>query len=199
VFVYIAASMKPLVAVLLGGGASCVAQSQAGVFNKCDFSVYLRSVQADIADVVTLLPGESYHETYRHGVTYYAETGSDVTVGVSIKITTDQRLSQAASDGDRVSAFDSSAVTQFEYTYDPTLYPGTDLYYDVSDINDAFPRQFCDYGVALKPDRSECPSVLCPPDCQKNCSAVYNYYNDDFATHGCDSDASLTLFLCEGD
>ncbi|KAH6865345.1 BYS1 domain-containing protein, partial [Thelonectria olida] len=110
-----------------------------------------------------------------------------------------QRLSQAASDSERESAFDSSAVTQFEYTYDPTLYPGTDLYYDVSDINDAFPRQFCDYGVALKPDRSECPSVLCPPDCQKNCSAVYNYYNDDFATHGCDSHASLTLFLCQGD
>ncbi|KAH6871058.1 hypothetical protein B0T10DRAFT_592833 [Thelonectria olida] len=175
--------MKPLVAVLLGGIASCAAQSQAGGQIVRRNSSARRVVPRDLPTRRRLR----------------RRAGFDVTVGVSIKITTDQRLSQAASDGERESAFDSSAVTQFEYTYDPTLYPGTDLYYDVSDINDAFPRQFCDYGVALKPDRPECPSVLCPPDCQKNCSAVYNYYNDDFATHGCDSDASLTLFLCQGD
>ncbi|KAH6883497.1 hypothetical protein B0T10DRAFT_410933, partial [Thelonectria olida] len=91
----------------------------------------------------------------------------------------------------------SSAVMLFEYAYNPTLHAGADLYYDASDINDAFPRQFCDYGLALKPDRSEYPSVLCPPDCQGNRSAVYHYEDDGSATHGCDSDTSLTLFLCQ--
>lgn len=45
------------------------------------------------------------------------------------------------------------------------LHPGVDMYYNVSDTNYHLPRQFCDYGLAPKPDRSNYPSVLCPSDC----------------------------------
>lgn len=146
--------------------------------------------------VVTLSPGESYSETYRYASAYNPATNADSSIGVSIKITSDRRLSQATTESERIAAFQSSPITQLEYTYDPTLYPAPDLYYDVSDIDDTSPRQFCQYGITLQPESAECQPVTCLPDCHRNCSAVYNYADDDFATYGCHSDSALTMLLC---
>ncbi|KAM4067477.1 hypothetical protein HRG_012273 [Hirsutella rhossiliensis] len=123
------------------------------VVNNCGFPVHLRADQLDEPKVRILQPKDIYSEAYRNKIAYNPATGANSATGVSIKISADSRLNQDLADGDHISVFEASAVTQLEYTFDPSLQPGPDLYYDVSDIDDNSPRQF---------------SVICPPDCQRN-------------------------------
>ena len=89
------------------------------------------------------------------------------------------------------------AVTQFEYTYDPQVDPSLpDLYYDMSDVDDQLPRQFCPWSYTLEPGSSRCRRVRCPANCSQICTEVYNVHDDDHATAGCDSGIGLTLTLC---
>lgn len=171
--------------------------SQVQVVNKCTFPIHLRADQLDEPEIQRVQPGGTYRAAYRNKVAYNPATGADSAVGVSIKISADSRLRNETGE-DLLSLFRTSPVTQLEYTFDPTLKPGPDLYYDLSDIDDSSPRQFCKYGLALVPQRNSCTPVVCPPDCERNCSSVYNYPSDDFATRGCESNVGLTLFLCSG-
>lgn len=180
----------------LGGCSKYITLSRAQVVNECSFPVYLRTDQLDEPSVRMLHPGDTYSETYRYKMAYNPATGSGSATGVSIKISADYRLNQELNEEERRAVFGSSAITQLEYTYDPSLHPRPDLYYDVSDINDGTPRQFCAYGLALQPQSPSCPAVICPPNCQQNCSSVYNYPSDNFAAHGCQSDVDLIFFLC---
>ena len=162
------------------------ATSQVTVINLCPFSVYLASVQQASSSIDELAAGESYTEMTRPAL-----NGT----GVSIKITSNSRVGEASTEADRSNAFDSSPKTQFEYSYVPLQQP-TDLYYDLSDINDAFPRQFCRFGIALLISSSDCPDVLCPPNCDGICPDSYNNPNDNYATKGCQSGTDIALTLC---
>ena len=168
----------------------------AQIINRCRFPVYITSVQVDSSPVYALEPGDRYSEEYEFMSAPNAATGYNATVGVSMKVTRDSRVGQN-SEG-QIQVFDSAALTQFEYTYDPTLQPGPDLYYDISAINDATPWQFCQWGMILYTDDLACPTISCPSDCLEPCSAVYNVWNENSATHGCYSYVDLTLELCNG-
>ncbi|KAK8140587.1 hypothetical protein G3M48_003502, partial [Beauveria asiatica] len=103
--------------------------------------------------------GQTYSEDYKP-----VENGT----GVSIKISRMQTI--------------AGPITQFEYAFVPEQSPS--LFYDLSDINDANPRQFCEFGLALYPSFRECSPVICPANCGQFCSQVYNKFNDDYATQG---------------
>lgn len=107
----------------------CVAGDQARVENHCPFPIYLQSVQQPVPQpnpVYQIDPGQTYSENYKP-----VESGT----GVSIKIS---RMEQGPSIVD--------PITQFEYAFVPSQSPN--LFYDLSDINDADPRQFCEFGLA---------------------------------------------------
>lgn len=160
-------------ALILG----CVVGHQARVENHCPFPIYLQSVQRPPTrqnPVYRIDPGQTYSENYKPVL--------DGT-GVSIKIS-------------KMASTVVAPVTQFEYAFVPGQSPN--LFYDLSDINDADPRQFCEFGLALYSSSAQCPTVVCPPNCAQFCSQVYNKFNDDYATKGCD-DGPLTLILCTDD
>lgn len=180
---------------LLGIASHCNGLGQVIVSNRCSFPVYLQSVQLNETPPLRLLPGDCYNETYRYASAFNPATGALSSVGVSIKLTTNGAVSQSSDEAARNTAFDSSAVTQLEYTYEPVPFPWPDLYYDLSDINDNMPRQFCRYGIRIVPSNMECDTVACAADCSRACGAAYND-PDDIATHACYSTASLNLILC---
>jgi hypothetical protein len=189
--------MKALetILVVLGTSKLCSAISHARILNRCAFPVYIRSVLADSPTVISIDPGASFVEQYRSLVNFNPAYGYDTTVGVSMKIVRDAKVGQAVNDQQRIAAFETAgALTQFEYTYDPSLSP--DVYYDVSDVDDASPRQFCQWGLKVVPDSPECETISCPASCAQECAAVYNVWNDDHATHGCNSNIGMTLVLC---
>lgn len=151
----------------------CAAGHQARVENHCPFPIYLRSVQQLILEpspVYRIDPGQAYSENYKP-----VNNGT----GVSIKIS-------------RVLSM-TGPITQFEYAFVPQQTPN--LFYDLSDINDGNPRQFCDFGLALYPSSLECSPIICPADCRRSCSQVYNKFDDDSATRGCHEE-SLALIVC---
>ncbi len=160
--------------------SSCVAVAgpQARVVNSCPFAVYLQSVQLEARPMQYLGPGAVYSEDCRPVV-----EGT----GVSIKIAKALQLDSWHIDND-------GPVTQFEYGYTPWQLP-SDLYYDVSDINDAAIRQFCSYGLEVQHSAPECPQIVCPPGCDTFCLQAYNQPND-IATKGCHSGGDITLTLC---
>jgi hypothetical protein len=157
-----------------------LASPQARVVNNCPFTIYLQSVQTEASHIEELTPGDVYTEELK-----LALNGT----GVSIKIS---RSIQAL-----VSAV-AGAITQLEYAYTPWMLPYPDVYYDVSDIDDRQPRQFCDYGFALQGPRVDCPTVTCPPDCGNFCAEVYNKPKDDYATRACQSGGTgvISLAMC---
>lgn len=168
--------------------ASAYAVSKARVQNNCSFPIFLSPVQVEAnLPITTLQPGKTYQENYRLKM---AMAGRPPT-GVSIKVSSDPRM------GDRKDGNDLSGIplTQLEYTYDPAMWP--DLFYDISDINDHEPRQFCHSGLRLIPDRKTCPTITCPPGCGSFCSQAYNK-PDDLGTKACSSDTGITLLLCSG-
>jgi hypothetical protein len=175
--------------------ARCNGLATATVSNRCIFPVYLKSVQLSETLLQTLFPGDCYNESYRYASAFNPAIGALSSVGVSIKITTNETVGQYSDETARNAAFDSSAVTQFEYTYEPVPYPSPDLYYDLSDLDDNMPRQFCDYGIRLEASSVECDTITCLPDCSRVCSDAYNN-PDDIATHACYSTANLNLILC---
>ncbi len=152
----------------------CVAGYQAHVKNQCNSPIYLQSVQPpDIpAPAVKINPGEIYSEDYKPVVH---------AAGVSIK-------NSKAEAGGTV----ADPITQFEYSFVPDQLP--DLYYDISNINNAQPRQFCEFGLALYPSSPQCPAIVCPPDCTEFCPQVYNMPSS-HATNGCPA-GDLTLIFC---
>lgn len=181
--------------LLLGIATRCNGLAKAIVSNRCSFPVYLKSVQLNASILQTLFPGEHYSETYRYVSAFNPATGTLSSVGVSIKITTNEAVGQCSDEPTRNATFDSSAVTQFEYTYEPASLP--DLYYDLSDINDAMPRQFCGYGIKIEPWSVDCDTIACKPDCSRPCGVAYNNPAEN-ATHACHSSVSLNLILCSG-
>ncbi|KAK3934014.1 hypothetical protein QBC46DRAFT_274646 [Diplogelasinospora grovesii] len=183
--------------LLFGMAERCNALARVIVLNRCSFPVYLKSVQLNETPPQALFPGDCYSETYRYASAFNPATGNFSAVGVSIKITTDEAVGQSLDETGRSAAFDSSAVTQFEYTYDPVPYPLPDLYYDLSDINDTMPRQFCGYGIRIEPSSAECNTIACTPDCSQACVDAYNNPADN-ATHACYSTVNLNLILCYG-
>lgn len=155
-----------------------VVNADAHVKNRCPFTVYVQSVQQQESRVYSIDPGMSYSEVYKPAV-----SGT----GVSIKI--GRNVVSDVSGGHVL-----GPITQLEYAYTPWRSPS--LWYDLSDINDEKPRQFCDHGIVLQPSSPQCPVVDCPPDCRSVCSRVYNKFDDDYATKGCLEVVDLTLTLC---
>jgi hypothetical protein len=187
-------------ALLLPGIAFSSAQlepapiSQNGaaiVVNDCNFTVYYKSVSNHPVLSSHIPAGGTYKETYRLNI------GPNNTLGgVSIKLSSNQSIANAANESD---AFDTSTITQFEYTYNPNWAPG--LWYDISNVNGypdgsdgSWPFEMYG-GLVLEGTSSECPSVTCPPY-NVTCSAAYTNWNDDLEGHGCRNNNSLILTLC---
>lgn len=166
--------MKAQITALYLFFQAVLANPGARVVNHCPFTIYIQSVQQESSQTHELQPGDFYFEGYKTVV-----NGT----GVSIKMAT-------ANFG----ASPAGPLTQFEYAFVPWQDP--DLYYDVSSINDIAPRQFCQYGLSLRPSSAECAPIVCPPDCGNFCSQVYNKPNDDVATKGCHASGDTTLTLC---
>lgn len=142
--------------------------------NKCSFPVLLQSVQRDVLASQELIPGATYAEDFK------PETEG---TGVAIKVGN-------ASAG----MLGGQSILQFEYSYKPGQSP--DLFYDISDINNSKPRQFCQYGYQIESDSPMCRAIKCLPDCQNFCPQVYNTPSENYATAGCNSNVSLSLILC---
>ena len=147
------------------------AYNTAFVKNHCTQPIYIWSV-ADADDSwgpFTIDPHTTpYNETFR----------TRASGGVAIKIATDYN------DG----VVPNNAITQFEYTY----VPGSDLWYDISNIN-GYP--FEDGGLELVPSTQSCNTITCSagtPDCK----AAYNAPSDNWATTDCADGTDLTLTLC---
>lgn len=187
------AKMARALIALYALAGTATATAKATIVNACPFVVYVSSVQSPTITqtVQELKPGESYAENYKPRICFDAE--NNTCTGTSIKISRSPSL---------------VPLSQFEYTFIPensdTSMP--DLFYDMSDIDDGRPRQFCQYGYSLKSvcnervcfiPRNECVEVSCLPACDLTCPNVYNVYNDDFATHACRSHVGLSLVLCD--
>lgn len=168
--------MKLLVAIILFvyHSRSSLAASQAVVVNNCSFPVLLQSVQRDVSAVQVLSPGATYAENFKPEI-----EGT----GVAIKVGDATTGTQGA-----------QSILQFEYSYKPGQSP--DLFYDISDINNSKPRQFCQYGYKLESDPPVCRTIKCLPDCQNFCPQVYNTPSENYATAGCNSNVNLSLILC---
>ena len=150
--------------------------------NRCSFPVYVDRVQIEDVSLGVLEPGDVYQEQYRYEYRLNSVTKSNEAVGTSFKI----RRNPA-----------DNYITQFEYTYDPnSLSSPTNVWYDISDINDGFPRQFCQWGISLL--SSSCQSFICLPNCNDVCSSAYNFWSEDKNNSGCSSSYDLTLIICSG-
>jgi hypothetical protein len=170
------------------------------IVNDCDFTVYYKSISNHSVVPSTIPPAGTYKETYRLNIvngTLNANGTVDGTLGgISIKLSSNQSIANAANESD---AFDASTITQFEYTYDPNSAPG--LWYDISNVNGyldgsdgSWPFEMFG-GLILEGTSSECPTVTCPPN-NATCSAAYTHWNDNWATHSCRNNNSLILTLC---
>jgi hypothetical protein len=151
--------------------------ANASIVNNCTFPLYLTSVQAAESPQQTLWPAQRYTESYRYA--YRSENDTDVAIGVSIKLSRNTGM---------------APLTQVEYTYDPRL-NDTDLYYDVSSVDDAVPWQFQGYGLWLQPSSSECSSVVCRPGADRCYEGYINPF-DDWATKTCRSSVAIVVTLC---
>jgi len=184
----------------------CIAQlGQAIVINKCTFPVYQVSVGDTTSDVTSISPGSFYSETFQLRRILNETTQVVNYAGISIMLSSNQSLSLAT---DMPALFQSSTITQFEYTIDPTIMPG--LWYDISNVNGyvrtnadgwngILPWPFQDYGLVLEGTDSSCPTVKCPggnPNYNSSCVQAYTHSRDDYASHSCSKNNSLTLTLC---
>jgi hypothetical protein len=178
-----------------------ISQNGAAIIvNDCDFTVYYKSVSNHSVLLNTIPPAGMYKETYQlnivNGTLNANGTVNGTLGGISIKLSSNQSIANAANESD---AFDASTITQFEYTYNPNLVPG--LWYDISNVNGyldgsdrSWPFEMFG-GLILEGTSSECPIVTCPPN-NVTCSAAYTIWNDDWATHSCRNNNSLILTLC---
>lgn len=144
-----------------------VRAASAIVHNKCNFDVYLWSVDADTnpQKPTILASGGSYSEKYR--------TPSQG--GVSIK------LSNSTSIG--------GPITQFEYTL------AGNIWYDLSNVNCRTPScPFENYGMYME-SGDGCPKVSCAAG-DGLCSGVYNKPDDDQASLCCKAEADIVAYLC---
>lgn len=151
------------------------------IINRCSFPIFLKSCINDDPLPQILKAGHIYRETYRLN----PDGG-----GVAIKLASNQSIGVAENIAE---AFDNSYITQFEYTYTPHISPG--LYYDISNVNEGIPWPFAAYELDLNGTSRDCQRVLCPAG-NSTCVAVYTIPTDDYATHGCASNNTLTLTLC---
>jgi len=156
-------------------------RGQAMIINRCSFPIFLKSCINDDPLPQILKAGHIYRETYRLN----PDGG-----GVAIKLASNQSIGAAENIAE---AFDNSYITQFEYTYTPHIPPG--LYYDISNVNGGIPWPFAAYGLDLNGTSRDCQRVLCPAG-NSTCAAAYTIPTDDYATHGCASNNTLTLTLC---
>ena len=162
----------------------------AVVVNDCNFTVFYKSVSSQPAPLSSIQPGWFYKETFKLNMSPNGTLG-----GVSIKLSSNQSIAEAA---DNSNAFDSSTITQFEYTYNPHTAPG--LWYDISNVNGYQGRAneswpFSMYGgLIVEGTSSSCPTITCPPG--RVCSEAYTNWNDNWATHSCQNNNSLILTLC---
>jgi len=156
-------------------------RGQAVVINGCSFPIFLKSCVNDDPLPQVLKAKHVYQETYRLN----PDGG-----GVSIKLASNQSIGTAA---DIATAFDQSHITQFEYTYTPHIPPG--LFYDISNVDGGIPYPFAAYGLELDGTTRDCQRVVCPAN-NSTCSAAYTIPSDNYATHGCGSNNTLTLTLC---
>lgn len=154
-------------ALSLSGTVAAV--GKAIINNKCDFDVYVWHVSSDHSDSspTVLSAGDgTYSETF-------VECSSG---GVSLK------LSNTSNVGDQ--------ITQYEYTLEPSM-----VFYDLSNVNcKETGCPFQKYGMKLTPS-SDCAAVNCPAG-DLICKAAYTLFNDDWASHGCETSVDLTLDLC---
>jgi hypothetical protein len=170
------------------------------VVNDCNFTVYYKSVSNHPVLSSAIPAGRAYKETYRlnivDGTLNPNGTVNGTLGGISIKLSSNQSIANAANESD---AFDASTITQFEYTYNPNLAPG--LWYDISNVNGYLDESDASWpfemfgGLILEGTSSECPSVICPPY-NVTCSAAYTHWSDNWATHSCRNNNSLILTLC---
>jgi hypothetical protein len=197
-----------ILALLLAGIVSGSKIGQAIILNRCNYPVFYSSVDSHTPPPQVLLPNGTYSEQWRINILNNTAT-SNITLygGVSLKISPNQSIATAS---DKITAFETSTILQFEYTYLPTTAPG--LWYDISNVNgyrngtaDAWdsksPWPFQKEGLLLQAtsNDSDCEMVVCPggnPGGNSSCSKAYTHPTDDWATHGCDISNSLMLTLC---
>ncbi|KAF7894665.1 uncharacterized protein EAF01_010115 [Botrytis porri] len=197
-----------ILALLLAGRVSGSKIGQAIIFNKCSYPIYYSSVGSYTPPPQVLPPNGTYSEQWRIHTLYNAAT-PNITLygGISLKISPNQSIATAF---DKMTAFETSTIIQFEYTYLPTAAPG--LWYDISNVNgyrdgnaDVWdgksPWPFQKEGLVLQAtsNNSNCEMVVCPggnPGGNASCTQAYTHSTDNWATHGCDVSNSLMLTLC---
>ena len=157
------------------------ATGHAIIINKCTFPVYFKACANDDPMPRVLDPNDIYWENYRLN-----PNGG----GISIKISSNQSIRAAKN----ISiAFASSTLTQFEYTLAPNVPPG--LFYDISNVDGGNPWPFQEHGLTLRSSRQNCSNVVCPAG-RFRCEEAYTKSSDDWATHDCESEWDLRLYLC---
>ncbi|KAL4806270.1 hypothetical protein BDV18DRAFT_125100 [Aspergillus unguis] len=134
------ATALPLTQRSMSGGVTIV--------NNLDQDLYVWSVSANSAPMLTLPKGKAYQEAWQIN-----PTGG----GISIKI-------GCSSDG--------SDVLQYEYTKVDDL-----LFWDMSSINMLASSPLVTAGFAVSIDDSSCETVTCAPG-DANCSESYQYPDD---------------------
>ncbi|KAH6872011.1 hypothetical protein B0T10DRAFT_466369 [Thelonectria olida] len=115
------------------------------------------------------------------------------TACASIEITTDQRLSQAASDGESVFKRGHAVRVRLQ---PHAASRGRPVLRRLRHQR-CFPPPILRVRPGAEGGPLRMPVGVVPSRLPGNRSAVYNYEDDGSATHGCDSDTSLTLFLCQ--
>jgi hypothetical protein len=177
---------------------------EAVVVNKCNFPVYYVSVGDTFTQVEGLQPNAVYREVYQLRSFVNVSTQQVEYGGKSIMLSPNQSIGLAE---DQSLAFQKSTITQFEYTYNPSKFPG--LWYDISNVNgyvynntDGWdgtnPWPFQAYGLEVL-GTGNCSAISCPgnnPGGNSTCVQAYTHPADDFATHSCSNNNSIVLSLC---
>ena len=155
---------------LLSQTHSATSAGTAHVISNCEVPVWYAVVGSTFDAQMALLPDVGLHQPYEHPG-----------VGVSIKLAPN----------------DSSAVTQFEYTWKDGR-----VSYDISHIDGnpfAVSGEVLVPSVRPSPDFPTCKTVECSPCASSNalcyCDAAYNR-PDDVRTQVCDEHVDLTMTLC---
>ena len=141
----------------------------ASIVNMCNFPMHAWSVAEQPSQMITLSTLTGYAEHYR-----MKHDGS----GISLKFATAPTFNGAPGQN----------LTQFEYSLsnDSTI-----VYYDLSKIDgDALESQW----LYLQPSDPGCHAVGCAPN--SICNDAFYHPDDNYAIHGCPSQANLFLFLC---
>jgi Blastomyces yeast-phase-specific protein len=145
----------------------------AKIVNTCSFDVYLWAVDQsrNPQTPAIIKPGYLYAEQLR---------APQPAGGVSLKLSRNSSL---------------AVITQFEYTFVPSLFT---VWYDGSNVNcNGTACPFAQYGAAIIPTDSNCATKLCAAGDLK-CRDFYWTWDDNWAVGACGQTANITMTLCTG-